>query len=432
MRNRGRKPYYWLTGALIACLIVCGLGYMALIAIAGPDAGQVQVQIARAKELGLPLQPSDLVRKVDDSENAASRYKLVFERVSKVEKKVNLGWSPSKEPAGAAEAEKSLNGDKALVTDIIAAARFPHCDFHKDYSLGAALAFPEISPMKTMGKILCFDAVSKAHKQKINNSVEDLGAAMRLAAHVREEPTIINFLVSISIESMVHGAIARIVDETPRDASTVAALLNLARSFGPLPDIRDSLRSEVVFGQVTISQVHTINDFRMFGGSPDQSDGNFGVNFSIPASVRDSWRARHLRMFNQLYSSFPKENDWKKMADLMGEVDRKVSEDTSIANKMNQLLCPVFTGTALSVGRMQADRNLTVTMLELLQKPTLPSNLKGFGSEAQDPFGTGQLHYKPKGKGFLLYSVGTDKKDDGGARTSGRASMTYDIVREVK
>ena len=50
----------------------------------------------------------------------------------------------------------------------------------------------------------------------------------------------------------------------------------------------------------------------------------------------------------------------------------------------------------------------------------------------QDIFGDGELHYRPEGTGYLLYSVGVNEKDDGGkTREDRKADEDWDdlVVR---
>jgi hypothetical protein len=61
----------------------------------------------------------------------------------------------------------------------------------------------------------------------------------------------------------------------------------------------------------------------------------------------------------------------------------------------------------------------------------LPTDL---GPARIDPFDGMPLRYRPKGKGFMIYSVGKDREDNGGKRRdpNGPDDQKYDIVMEFK
>lgn len=409
-----------MIGCFVTIALVCGGGYFILMSLLGPDSGAVSEQLARAQEMHLPVKPADLKRSVPDQENAAPLYTALFNPVNKLSRTMSEAWTKKAKPEAVLKAKKALATAPDLVPKIIEASQRPHCDFKKDYSLGAAVMFAEYAPMRVMVKILLFQAVEASKAGNWQQSLSLVAAANRIERHLQEEPSMIGQLVAISSESMIHRAIERIFTESPNPAEKIEKFLALSRGLGPLPDMRQGLKGEIVFAQVTIP---TIKSWRQLNSLTGMNEGSTaskpldGLDFPIPEKLRDSWRARHLRVMNDMFAKFPAQNDWEKISAVMEETDRVVMKDESLANKMNQIFMPVFSQAGIAVGRVAAERNLTITSLELLQAQaagSLPENLEKLGPESADPFGKKKLTYRREGKGFLLYSVGTDRKDDGG------------------
>jgi hypothetical protein len=83
--------------------------------------------------------------------------------------------------------------------------------------------------------------------------------------------------------------------------------------------------------------------------------------------------------------------------------------------------------------KMQADIRITRTGLALLaskaDRGALPQTLAGFEpDDVRDPFSSAPLIYRPGAEGFVLYSIGPDKKDNGGSPKQDKQEEDWDIV----
>ena len=110
---------------------------------------------------------------------------------------------------------------------------------------------------------------------------------------------------------------------------------------------------------------------------------------------------------------------------------REIEADGSIANRMNQMLFPVFDQAATAFGKMQAEHRVALLAVKLLRlRPTgLPPNLSQFGQLAIDPLTGKTMGYVRRGDGFKVWSVGGDLHDHGGRkRGTGFSYKDQDIV----
>ena len=77
-----------------------------------------------------------------------------------------------------------------------------------------------------------------------------------------------------------------------------------------------------------------------------------------------------------------------------------------------------------------ARRRLLLTECRLLQyrvaHHSLPAKLPDNGRDSIDPFSGRPFIYRPKGDGFLIYSLGRNRRDDGGV--GGRNLTEGDLV----
>jgi hypothetical protein len=127
--------------------------------------------------------------------------------------------------------------------------------------------------------------------------------------------------------------------------------------------------------------------------------------------------------------------DWQDVGKALVDMSNRVAADGSFGGKIDQLLVPSFTRSSDSVGNLQAHDRLLIAALAILQERTrtgsLPAHLPlGLGKNGVDPFDGAALRYKKKGSGFIVYSIGRDRVDDGG-KPRDPSSMDHEDYDEV-
>jgi hypothetical protein len=111
-------------------------------------------------------------------------------------------------------------------------------------------------------------------------------------------------------------------------------------------------------------------------------------------------------------------------------LERQVEEQHHMLTK---ILAPAISRVKVMHNEMIAEVRITQAGLALLQyiqsRENLPDTLETLKLQnINDPFSELPLHYKSQEQGFILYSVGPDKKDNDGSPRQKKQKDDWDIV----
>jgi hypothetical protein len=102
-------------------------------------------------------------------------------------------------------------------------------------------------------------------------------------------------------------------------------------------------------------------------------------------------------------------------------------------NVVTSMLVPALGRVKERYWETVAQMRITRAGLALLQEKktqgAFPQTLEGLElKNLDDPFSNKPLAYKPEGQVFILYSVGSDHKDNGGTPKQKKQKTDFDIV----
>jgi hypothetical protein len=207
----------------------------------------------------------------------------------------------------------------------------------------------------------------------------------------------------------------------------------VADEFGPLPRFKYSLRGELVCSRTVI--YHLRNMSELSGGGASDGTDVLGKLLESSGALRVAFDCKLVEAYNKLIASLPDDpNDWKGTKEASIRHNEWLQKDTSAFNLMNQMLFPVFSQAAMSIGRAEANRNLTKASLLLLRQRlatgTFPAQLPSDKIFTDPLLDDKPLKYKRYPDGFLLYSVDQDGVDNGGVISTG--SSERDLVADMR
>jgi hypothetical protein len=246
-----------------------------------------------------------------------------------------------------------------------------------------------------------------------------MSLASRVAQDAGVNPTVIGLLVRISGRAVCNRAYETLIANHTRDGEFLKAVCAQLKTECQAPSPQFYFGGEIVSERIGLRQASSLHD--LLGSSDDQPSSYeksaFGLNF-----LKDAADASLIRHWHSTWLAFPRSADnWNAVETAMLQRVKEGELDRSITSFLNAILIPVFAESANSVLTVQAHDNLLQTSVALLQArlkgAPLPRFLpKTLGKIATDPFSGEQLRYKRHGTGFLLYSIGRDRTDDGGKR----------------
>lgn len=411
--------------AILAVGVLCGAG--TLFAMAGSNAHKLDVQLQAARREGIPLEPKDLARNVPESENAAPIYLDAFKRmdaVPKAKEAILLNAAPGS-TEWRDQAKALLAPFQPALARFLAATKRPHCDFHRDWSQGAYLAFPELSKHKQAVGYLVLEARVASAEGRPDEALDLLQASARAAAHLSEDRVVISSLVEAAEEAAIDSGLQDVLGAhglEPGVADRVAAVVH---AFGPPLDFRASFGSEVVMSRAVIKTLADPRASQSFfsevAGTGTNSTTTAWLAMARYKPVRDAFETRTIEHWRGLFESMPQ--DPTRVVEAYGALKQssdRLDRQTDWSYALVKLLGPVFQNVPLVAGQSleyRRDFLQAVAAIKLRQKTgRFPTALPLSGADSVDPITGNPLRYRYRKDGFLIYGVGMDRKDDGGLR----------------
>jgi hypothetical protein len=429
--------------------VCCCLGGVILLSSASSNAKKSDsFELAEARRAGMPLEVADILQPiVPAKKNAAEIYRkagdLLENRFDAEQKLVSTALAKN-------ASEKDLHeGDSALammkpVMDLVGQLDSrPTCDFERDWNQGPALLFPEFADMKALTKDLCFRADRLDLNGDTGGSLRSMNYAFRVAHDAGTDPCLISMLVQVACHLIIDREYERLIDRHSHDRKYLTEVASTIQKHDRLPDPRKHLGGEIVLNRISVHMLSGTQDFDLYATDNGKNAKNSGgIQKSILRSglVQSSLDAKLVSAWRMAWIRFPSDSqDWQAFEDAMKFMSAKVDQDQSLSNIFNRILMPVFAQAVDTVGNLQAHDRLLLTSIDLLKlridkgelPQTLPNNL---GSVVLDPFDGNPLRYKLEVPGFMLYSIGRDRIDNGGRRrnTKDAAEKGFDEVVEFK
>lgn len=412
---RRRTPAWTLLGVTLLAVAVTAAWRTSDL---GRAAADLDHQLAAAKGEGVPTGYPDVVRlapRLPDDDNAAESYRqavALFRQASgRHPKPERLMEDLAKGKAKPADLEGSRTDLRAVEPALAQAkegARRKGLFFDRRWQAGEALNFPEYSGLRDLERALVLRAMTAIDPAA---AVEDLRAAARMRAQIASEPVVIAALAGNGIEGDVHRALRFLGRRGGAWPQAVAPVLD---DLGPIPALRRSLTFEAV------ESVHFPDMVKRYGAmsfvAMDGTRTPALMRLMAFGAVRDASQARIVEYWRNAWRRLPQDpTDYRAARAALALPGTK-----GPSYELLRFLTPVFDTFAVANARAEASRRMTRAALTLWSgtRPILE----------QDPFGTGPLKFRQDAKGWTLYSVGPDEKDDGGIPLEGSGLKGYDLV----
>lgn len=441
--NRNRS---WLKISCIGCVglpcISLILGFGIVKCQAGRIGDQLPVELAKLKAMGVATEPDDLRPNppIPDAENAAIHYKRIFGEEDRVAAKGkstdgSLLSAFTGHPSDIPAYEEALKRYQS-VFDL--ASQLPKYDKYapeRKYEDGFDLLFPEFAKLKNLVKRESSRTRYLLEKGRRAEAVEALDVQFSVSDHLAQEPSLIGALVCIAVHAIACANLDIVLTEVQDDTRLLAKIEAMLARHRSSPSFRGAMEGEVVLGRVSLSKISSAKDAQMLLYAEEQplswDSAVDRVTLGDP-SFRRMFEAKHVEAYRKLFEMLPKdEENWVAISSAMKKFSAQIESDTSLSNRMNQILFPVFDQAATAFGKMQAEHQVSLLAVKLLRmRPQgLPRDLTQFGKLAIDPLTGKPMGYVRKGDGFKVWSVGQDLHDDGGRkRGPGINYIDTDIV----
>ena len=447
---------WWLLATLIviAPLVLVVTAVLALVvwlfAQHGAATRQVKAEVDRIHAAGEPITPADLhaLEIVPPGKQDITRLWLTalnsfdeqkFNTDAKPLAIVGEGDANALSAADVPAAEQFLAQYDATVQATLVAARAEgECRFVVEYEKGFSALLPNAQKMRTLARILKLRGRVAAAKGDAEGAVESVEANFAAVQAMAHQMLLIEHLVRVAIAGVALAEVEQLLSELELTDEQLARLDARVKGLAVEPLLTNALMGERSVGY---HMFHHMEQFSMLQGdiaaAPNPGDGVL----SRPADC-----AMYLGFLREMITAsrepFPTaldgmqkaENRLKHLAGTQNPIER-------YNNMITLLILPAVGKSFEATGRTAAKRDLTRCAIAAerfrIAHGRLPQKLDELVPQflpavPTDPFDGQPLRLKANEEELVFYSVGANRKDDGGVENEERSEPDLTVQLKVR
>lgn len=311
---------------------------------------------------------------------------------------------------------------KALELLHQAAAR-TQCRYPIDLTAGANASLTHLAKLKTCAQLLEQETILNAGNGRMDLAAQSVVAGLRLARSLGMEPVVISQLVRVAIENITASALEQALN---RKAFSEPELAKLQSTFGEAESGDAAALARCLAGErcmgIAMFQ-SSLQELAKISGAMGQEARfpDLEIYRKSPAYSADfAFYLDQMNSFiNAAKSPFP---DSLEAASLwLSQVSEAKNKGYVISGVMLPALAKTLEKSAAAVGELRAAQAaLAVERHRSAHNNELPDSLRELVPQyltavPADPFDGKPLRYKKASpKGYVIYSIGADRQDDGG------------------
>jgi hypothetical protein len=382
----------------------------------------------------------------EGAENAADYYLAAFSRYVEwdSEAREGLPWVGKGDTPGRTESLDAsvrervgqlLAENEEALSLLHEAVGFEHCRYPVYLTEGPNLTIDWLPSIRQSAFLLCLEGLLACERGDPNQAMESIRATLALAGSA-DAPVLIVRLVRIAVEALAYRRVEYVVNRIPMEDEQLRTLSAWIETYHDDEGYRGALIGERCFG---------LEMFRYPAGSVSAQGGPGGKVINVLVGLRrlvglhDRDMLSYIDLIQGQIAALELPNhEWFAVHD---SVDGAVA-DVSKAGLMTKMLMPALSRVFQLDSRSVAHRRAALTALGIeryrLAEGRLPGRLSDLvpaylAAVPRDPFDGEDLRYDRLGAGYVVYSVGEDLSDDGGAEKSarqrgGRGEARWDVT----
>lgn len=295
---------------------------------------------------------------------------------------------------------------------------------------GVAALLPHLARLKTEAQHLRLETILEIERGDVSGAIACMRGSERLATALKDEPFLISQLVRIAIQLPVVIEGERLLSRHALSEADLGQLSAIFESIGMAGALKQSFIAE----RASLLSVYemsesTLKVIEQTSGDADEKPVNpayakFGIRLFNLTGIVSADRRFMLENMERAVNLAEK-NSPESLAEIDVLFDRVERQMPGIPPKLiSALMLPSLKRVAPKFTALEARRRLgllaiIVERCRLANNGRLPDRLEelvpGFTAELpKDPFDGQPLRYRKLEKGFVVYSVGADRKDQQG------------------
>jgi hypothetical protein len=381
---------------------------------------------------------------IPDSQNAALLYENAFERL-KTDKELQDPHSEfhtgDPDPQGKLVADL-LNRQSVTLKLLRQAAALPGCQFDHNFARPSVeIILPELNSARTAAQLLKFESDRETALGNAQAAVDDINAIFALGRGVRQQPIILSMFVAYSLDALGESALPNLLPIL-RNAQELSAI-QIGDVGTEMRTLKRSMQGEEAYG------LSMFANFASGGrGLPDlMPAGNQSVNLLSQLSLesvgefvmRVFFLHSDMRGYEQLMEGY---QQWatRPYYSVGKEVRETELNKIRRAGLLTSIVAPALGHVMEQAALAEARHDSAVIAVALahyrLDHGNLPPSLNALVPQyiddvPADPFDGKPMRFVLHGPDCVIYSIGPDLKDDGGAPYDGKTGKG-DIIFTLK
>jgi len=438
-----------LLRVLLALLLLALLAWMAAAIITDR---MLRRKLASIAEAGEPIHMRDIAQALPPGDdNAADLYEEAFDALHLSDEDERMLYADSE----LADAER-----EALARAVVAAhdeyfglldraAHIEACAFWGNWEAGIDVRFPHLRPLLDAARMLYLRSQVLAADGRDDEALRSVATCLRMAEHAKTTPAIYAQSIAYSIQGIGTEALEKVLDQgTPSPQACARLAERLAAA-----DFDEALRR--VFCAERTLGIWLFDGIR--AAPPQEVVAYFP--FTYPQWLAKDSRAALVTLYRTLGRPLLNLDEialleaWREnLRALDLQSTQRQAQLDAVEESLEQL--PRYRSLAARaffprLGRLIGRRDRTVAALDLSRLALLlrahrarygryPDSLADLdqpgGQVPADPHTQAPYRYRRDGDGFLVYSLGPDRDDDGGVSESDKlaAATRQDAKNRIR
>jgi hypothetical protein len=420
----------------------------------------INSQIAAIKAEGLPLNWDDLAKwpaVIPDSENVAFVYLDAIDRLDpgpapNADTIYSLGQPLSAKERAQFEWAVSTNLSALEMLDQVSNAS--SCRYPVNYQDGANAQLPHLAGLKEMAVLLAYDAVLKTEVSNTRAASQDIQSSLKLSQSLNNEPFLISQFASAAILNISCDSLQGVLAHSPLSEEQLSQLESqfylveaTNRFLTGMIGERALYNEYIRLAQDDIRKMIQIAN--KSSSADDQTEvprRNPGMGWRLIGFWERDRNFYLNGMATNIYFIQQGPPASLNLLDVNDQISQRARKGFYIFSAM---MLPVMSTTVKRDASNRANLRVAIAALaverwRLAHHDALPDSLNELvpaflPSVLLDPFNGKPLIYKKLEKGYCIYSVGPNQRDDGGRayplpseRATSEQRLNYDIVFTVK
>jgi len=328
-----------------------------------------------------------------------------------------------------------LRDNEAALKLLREGAAIPHCRYPVDFAAGYACQLPHVEHFRSAIKLLCLEALWCAQQDQLERATDAILTSLKVADSLKAEPLFISQLVRQACRSQTLSTLEFLLNQRTFEQEPLAQL-DRALAVGHDPnDVVRALAAERCFGHAAFSHPTEAG----LAGSSSRAPMRVLVACQRTVGLHDASWTIFLDLMDE-YIRAAQRPPWQRQ-EAAGVVEAKLGTVNRIHVMVRMLMPACGRVIQLDTENWARSRTARVALAaerHRLARGDLPGQLADLvpaylASVPKDPFDGAPLRYKRLDAGFVVYSVGPDRQDDGGTerperRKSREPKPNYDVT----